>query len=236
VDVLWQGLLDAARLVISADAALVRIVFLSLAVSCAATLLSAAIGIPAGLVLAAGRLPPGVRSALRVAVNTGMALPPVVVGLTLTLLLWRTGPLGSLRLLYTPGAMVLAQLIVAAPLAAGLTRAAVEALDPELTEALRADGASEPRVGRELVAAALPGVLTAVAAAFGRAISEVGASLMVGGNILGQTRTLTTAITLQTGRGEFALAIALGVILLAVALAVNAALVWPARSVSLPAS
>jgi tungstate transport system permease protein len=157
-------------------------------------------------------------------VNAGMALPPVVVGLVVMLLLWRTGPLGALRLLFTPTAMVIAQVIVALPLIAGFTRAAISLLEPDLVLAMRADGAGETRIGRELARAALAQVLIAVAAGFGRAISEVGASLMVGGNIVGQTRILTTAIALEAGRGDFALALALGLILLLLALGVNALL------------
>jgi tungstate transport system permease protein len=167
---------------------------------------------------------------LQTIVNTGMGLPPVVVGLIISILLWRTGPLGFLGLLYTPGAMVLAQLIVAAPIAAGFTRAAIELLEPDVVAALRVDGAAAGKLIGELVRAALPQVLVAVAAAFGRAIAEVGASLMVGGNILGQTRTLTTAITLVTSRGDFGLAMALGIILLTLALIVNAGLTWRARA------
>jgi tungstate transport system permease protein len=153
-----------------------------------------------------------------------MGLPPVVVGLVVTLLLWRTGPLGALRLLYTPPAMVLAQLVVALPLVAGITRTAISLLDADLRLAMRADGAGETRIGRELAEAALPQMLVAVAAGFGRAISEVGASLMVGGNIVGQTRVLTTAIALDTSRGDFALALALGFVLLLLAFGVNALL------------
>jgi tungstate transport system permease protein len=153
-----------------------------------------------------------------------MALPPVVVGLLVTLLLWRTGPLGSLRLLFTPPAMVVAQTIVAIPLIAGFTRAAISLLEPDLVLAMRADGAGETRIGLELALATRAQVLVAVAAGFGRAISEVGASLMVGGNIVGQTRILTTAITLESGRGDFALALALGFILIALALGINALL------------
>jgi tungstate transport system permease protein len=153
-----------------------------------------------------------------------MGLPPVVVGLAVSLVLWRTGPLGALRLLYTPSAMVLAQLVVALPLVAGITRAAISLLDADLRLAMRADGAGETRIGRELAVAALPQMLVAVAAGFGRAISEVGASLMVGGNILGQTRVLTTAIALETSRGDFALALALGAVLLLLSLGVNALL------------
>ena len=182
--------MGAVHLVLAGDPELRRILLLSLGVSGTATALAAAVGIPAGVALAVGRVPG--RGALRALVNTGMALPPVVVGLGMLLLLWRTAPLGFLHLVYTPAAMVLAQLIVAAPLAAGLTASAVAALDQDIPDALLVDGASGARLGAELVRSALPQVLTAVAAAFGRAIAEVGASLMVGGNILGQTRILTT--------------------------------------------
>ena len=159
-----------------------------------------------------------------------MGLPPVVVGLVVTMFLWRTGPLGFLGLLYTPLAMILAQVIVALPIAAGLTRSALELLDPELASALRVSGAHDGRVAYELLRAALPQVIVAISAAFGRAIAEVGASLMVGGNILGQTRVLTTAITLVASRGDFAQAIALGIVLLVLAFAVNAGLSWRART------
>ena len=186
-------------------------------------------GVPLGAALHLRQFPgQGVATTL---VNTGMGLPPVVVGLAITILLWRSGPLGALRLLFTPQAMVLAQFIVAAPIVAGFTRAALRLLDAEITAALRADGASEWRVGWELAQAARGQVLVAVAAGFGRAIAEVGASIMVGGNIVGQTRILTTAITLETNKGEFALALALGMILLGLSFLVNAALGWGGRRV-----
>jgi tungstate transport system permease protein len=162
-------------------------------------------------------------------VNTGMGLPPVVVGLVVSILLWRTGPFGALQLIYTPIAMVLAQFLVAAPIAAGFTRSAIEALEADRVDAFRVCGATGVVLGRALVRAALPGVVLAIAAAFGRAIAEVGASLMVGGNIAGQTRVLTTAITLDTSRGEFARAIALGLVLLGLALAVNIVFAWAGR-------
>ncbi len=219
MDLLWQGLVEGVRLILRADPELVRIASLSLAVSLSATLLAAGVGLPAGIALATGRR--GEWGLVGALVNTGMGLPPVVVGLVVTMLLWRSGPFGFLRLLYTPPAMVLAQFVVAAPIVAGLTRSAVALLDPDLLHALRADGAGSFALGRELIGAALPAVRVAVAAGFGRAIAEVGASLMVGGNILGQTRVLTTAITLETSRGEFALAIALGLVLLALAFGVN---------------
>ena len=228
MELLWDGFTAALGLIVHADPELRGIAALSLGVSGAATVLAALGGIPLGVVLHLKRFRG--RRALGVLVNTGMGLPPVVVGLVVTLLLWRTGPLGALRLLYTPSAMVLAQVLVALPLVAGFTRAALDLLDRDLVMALRADGAGDSRIGYELAHAAGPPLLVAVAAGFGRAISEVGASLMVGGNIIGQTRILTTAIALETGRGEFALAIALGIILLLLAVIVNAALAVAAAS------
>ena len=222
MELLWEALGAAAGLILHADAELLRIATLSLAVSGGATLLAAVLGIPLGAALQLLRFRG--RRALALVVSAGMGLPPVVVGLLVTMLLWRSGPFGALRLLYTPPAMVLAQLLVALPFVAGFTLVALSLLDESLTEALRTDGADDWRVGIELLRAAWPQVLVAVAAGFGRAISEVGASLMVGGNIVGQTRVFTTAIALETGKGEFALALALGFILLALALLVNALL------------
>lgn len=234
MDLIWQAIGDAIRLIAAADAELIRIASLSLLVSGAATAVAALLGIPLGVGLHIGRFPG--RAPTAVLVNAGMALPPVVVGLVVMLVLWRTGPLGSLRLLFTPPAMVIAQVIVALPLIAGFTRAAVSLLDPDLVLAMRADGAAETRIGFELARAALNQVLVAVAAGFGRAISEVGASLMVGGNIVGQTRILTTAIALESGRGDFALALALGFILILLALGINAVLGLATTSVRLPAA
>lgn len=226
MDLLWDGLIEAVRLILRADPELRQLVLRSLMVSLTATALAAVVGVPVGVALAVGQFPG--RALIQVLVSTGMGLPPVLVGLVVTLFLWRTGPFGALGLLYTPSAMALAQFLVAAPIAAGFTRAALGLLEPDLLAALRVDGAGRLALGWELVRAALPQVLLAVAAAFGRAISEVGASLMVGGNIAGQTRILTTAIVLETGRGNFALAIALGIVLLALAFLVNLALGWSA--------
>jgi tungstate transport system permease protein len=161
-----------------------------------------------------------------------MGLPPVVVGLVVSILLWRTGPFGFLHLLFTPQAMMLAQFLVAVPIAAGLTRSALEMVDREIVHALRVDGADEARVAGELVRIVSPQALVILAATFGRAISEVGASLMVGGNLQGQTRILTTAIALETSKGDFAQAIALGLILLTLTLIVNAALSWRERALA----
>ena len=232
MDLLWDALRDAFELIVRGDPELLRIAALSLGVSGAASALAALIGIPLGIALHLGRF--GGRAPASLVVNAGMGLPPVVVGLLVTLLLWRTGPLGALGLLYSPPAMIIAQLIVALPLVAGFSRAAISLLDPDLALAMRADGAGEARIGIELTRAALPQVLVAVAAGFGRAISEVGASLMVGGNIVGQTRILTTAIALESGRGEFALALALGFILILLALGINALLGLATSSSRLP--
>jgi tungstate transport system permease protein len=226
VDLVTEAFGDAAQLIINRDPELIRIAALSLAVSGLATLLASLLGVPLGAALHLSRSRG--RGPLVVIVNTGMGLPPVVVGLVV-LLLWRTGPLGSWRLLYTPPAMVLAQLIVALPIVAGFTYAALGLQDPDLALAMRADSAAEGRVAFELVRAARVPVLVGIAAGFGRAIAEVGASLMVGGNIVGQTRILTTAIALESSKGDFALAMALGIVLLLLALTVNASLGLAAR-------
>ena len=227
MDLIWQGLVDAFRLLAHGDAQTVRIAKRTLVVSGTATVLASLVGVPLGALLTLRRFRG--RQLLVSLVHTGMGLPPVVVGLGVALLLWRSGPLGGLDLLYTPAAMVLAQFIVAAPLAAALTATALALLDPEIIAALRVDGASERRVLWETLAAARPQVRVAVAAAFGRAIAEVGASLMVGGNILNETRILTTAVTLEVSKGEFARALALGMLLLALAFVVNLGLAFDRR-------
>jgi tungstate transport system permease protein len=227
VDLLWDGLVQAIGLILRGDREVASVTALSLGVSVAATLLAAACGIPLGAALAVGRFPG--RRALQVLVNSGMGLPPVVVGLVVAILLWRTGPFGFLRLLFTPQAMMIAQFLVALPIAAGLTRSTLELVDRDIVHAMRVDGAGEARVARELVRVVAPQIVVILAACFGRAISEVGASLMVGGNLAGQTRILTTSIALETSRGDFARAIALGLILLGLTLLVNVALTWRER-------
>ena len=196
-----------------------EIVGLSLQVSGLAVLISAVVGVPMGvwLGLSESRWKP----ILRAVIYTGMALPPVVVGLVLYILLSRSGPLASLGWLFTPQAMVLAQVVLALPFVVGITMTAVSAVPRELAPQLRSLGASERQLRWTLLREARPGVLLAIAAAFGRSISEVGAVLIVGGNILGHTRVLTTAIVLETGKGEFAFALALGGALLLIALVVN---------------
>jgi len=199
-----------------------EITVLSLQVSILATLISLFIGLPFGTWLALGNFRG--RSLLLSIVNTGMALPPVVVGLVVAMLLWRSGPLGDLRLIYTPWAIVIAQTVISAPVVAGLTTAALEALDPRLKQQLLGLGASKPQMIWYLWREARLPLLAALMAGFGSVISEVGASMMVGGNIKGQTRVLTTAIVLETSKGEFDNALALSALLLILTYLVNLAL------------
>jgi tungstate transport system permease protein len=198
------------------------VTLLSLEVSGLATALSLLIGLPLGTALALGRFPG--RGVLLSVVNTGMGLPPVVVGLAVAMLLWRSGPLGDLHLIYTPLAIVIAQLIIAAPVVTGLTAVALQQLDPRLQLQLLGLGASRVQMVLALWREARLPLIAALIAGFGSVISEVGASMMVGGNIRGQTRVLTTAIVLETGKGEFERALALGALLLVLTFLINAAL------------
>jgi tungstate transport system permease protein len=227
VDLLWDALRDAVRVLTSGDHATWQIIALSLRVSLTATAIAFVLGLPLGMLLAFGRFR-GRRLTLA-AVNTGMGMPPVVVGLVVTVLLWRSGPLGALDLLYTPSAMVIAQAVIALPLVAGISAAALQQIDPDFRVQMRALGASRTRaLWTTAVEARLP-LLAAAMAGFGAVTSEVGAAMMVGGNIAGQTRVLTTAAVLETSRGAFAAAIALGIILLVIAFAVNIALTLAAQ-------
>jgi tungstate transport system permease protein len=195
------------------------ITLLSLQVSALATLVSLLIGLPLGSLLALASFPG--RSFFLSLVNTGMALPPVVVGLFVAMSLWRSGPLGDFKLIYTPAAIVIAQTIIAAPVVTGLTAAALQQLDPRLRLQLYGLGASRAQMVLALWRQARLPLLAALMAGFGSVISEVGASMMVGGNIKGQTRVLTTAIVLETSKGEFTQAIALSIFLLAITFLVN---------------
>jgi tungstate transport system permease protein len=184
--------------------------------------ISAALGIPLGVLLARARF--FGRGLVVALIYTGMGFPPVVVGLVVYLLLSHSGPLGVLGWLFTPTAMIVAQVVIAFPVVAGLTMAAVEAVDPELSLQLRSLGATRSQESRALLREVQPGVLAALLAGFGAIISEVGAAMLVGGNIDGQTRVLSTAIVLETRRGHFGLALALGGALLTLAFVVNALL------------
>ncbi len=201
-----------------------QITLLSLQISAIATALSLLIGLPLGTLLALGKF--WGRSFLLSLVNTGMGLPPVVVGLFVAMMLWRSGPLGDLQLIYTPTAIIIAQTIISAPVVTGLTAAALQSLDPRLRLQLYGLGASRPQMLWSLWREARMPLLAALMAGFGSVISEVGASMMVGGNIRYQTRVLTTAIVLETGKGNFELALALGALLLLITFLINWALTW----------
>ena len=224
MELIGQGIVQAVRLLLAGDAEVWRVTWLSLRISATATLLSLAVGIPLGTALALSRFTG--RGVIISLINTGMGLPPVVVGLFVTILLWRNGALGFLELLYTPTAMVLAQLVIAAPIVIGLTLAAIQQIPDKFRLQLLALGASRPQMIWTLLKEARLPMLAAVMAGFGAVISEVGASLMVGGNIKGSTRVLTTATVLETSKGNFDVAIALSLILLAVMFLVNWALTW----------
>lgn len=199
---------------------LAGILGMTLFVSGVAIVISMLLGVPLGIGLALGRFPG--RRLLITLVNTGMGLPPVVVGLFVFLLLARSGPLGHLDLLYTPTAMILAQIIIALPLVVGVTQAGIQGLDPRLHLQILSLGASRLQLCLKLVAEARLSLAAALAAGFGSILSEVGAVMMVGGNLLGETRVMTTSIVLATRQGQFTLAIALSVILLLLAVGINA--------------
>jgi tungstate transport system permease protein len=206
------------------DLEIFQITVLSLEVSILATFLSLLLGLPLGTLLALGRFPG--RSFLLSLVNTGMGLPPVVVGLFVAMSLWRSGPLGDLNLIYTPTAIVIAQVVIAFPVVTGLTTAALQALDTGLQLQLLGLGASRLQMIWLLWREARLPLLAGMMAGFGSVISEVGASMMVGGNIRYQTRVLTTAIVLETSKGEFNNAIGLAVLLLTITFLVNWGLTW----------
>lgn len=211
----------AGRLIAELDPALVQIVGLSLRVSLSAVLLAALIGLPLGAALALYRFPG--RGAVIVTFNALMGLPPVVAGLLVYLLLSRSGPLGPLGLLFTPTAMVIAQTLLITPIVVSLTRQVIEDLWQEYEEQLRSLGSTTRRAIPTLLWDARFSLITAILAGFGRASAEVGAVLIVGGNIAGVTRTMTTAIALETSRGDLALALGLGILLIALTLLLNAA-------------
>jgi tungstate transport system permease protein len=219
VNFLWQGLVDAIRRLGSGDAETYRIAWLSIQVSGIATLISLALGAPVGVCLALTRFP-GRRLAIAL-VNTGMGFPPVVVGTVVSLFLFRHGPLGFLHLFLTVRGMIIAQVIIATPLVMGFSLAAIGGLDDAVRLQVRALGASRLQGVWLLIREARLGMLAAVMAGFGAVISEVGATIAVGGNIKDQTRTLTGAIVLENGRGEFDQAIALSIILMALIFLVN---------------
>ena len=222
MQMILDGLREALRLLVTLDPEIVRIVVLSLKVSGTATLVALLIGLSGGVALAFLRFPG--RNIVVAAVNTGMGVPPVVVGLFVSILLWRNGPLGMLELLYTPTAMIVAQVVIATPIVMGISLAALQALPEKLRWQAVGLGASRLQTVWILVREARLPLLAAVMAGFGGVISEIGASIMVGGNIKGYTRVLTTATVMETSRGNFEIAIGLGILLLLLTFGVNATL------------
>ena len=212
---------QALRLIARGDAGLVAIITLSLRVTGLALLLSMLGGVPLGAALGLSRT--RLRGLVTALLYTGMGLPPVVVGLFVYLLLSRSGPLGAWGWLFTPSAMILAQTVITFPVVTSLTMTAVQGVDPALRVQVRALGATSRQEAWAVLLEARIGVVAAIVAAFGSIISEVGAVMLVGGNIAGKTRVLTTAIVLETRQGDFSLALALGVILLVLAFAANLA-------------
>jgi tungstate transport system permease protein len=219
LDLILDGIFQAFQLLIRGDPEVLRITLLSLAVSISATAVSLAVGIPLGTVIGLTRFT-GRRFVVSL-INTGMGSPPVVVGLIVTIFLWRNGPLGLLHLLYTPQAMVIAQFIISLPIITGFTMATIQQIDPKLRLQILSLGASRSQLLWLLLKETRLPLLAAVMAGFGAVISEIGASMMVGGNITGQTRVLTTAIVMENSKGEFAVAIAISIILMILIYLVN---------------
>ena len=219
-------LFDSARrafaLLLHGDAAVWEIILLSLRVSGLATLIAVVVGLPVGALVGAHRFRG--RNILVALIHTGLAFPPVVVGLVVFMVLSRGGPAGGLDLLFTPTAMIIAQALLAAPYVAGITLAAVQSVPADVAWQARALGASRARAFYMQVREARLGLVAAIAAGFGAVISEVGAVMLVGGNIAGRTRVMTTAIVTETRKGNFAAALAMGLVLLLLAFAVNIAL------------
>jgi tungstate transport system permease protein len=222
MDFLWQGIVEGFAKLLTLDREVLRVTWLTFRVSGIATAIAVAAGIPLGTWLGLARFRG--RGTLITIVNVGMGLPPVIAGLLVSLMLWRSGPLGALRLLYTPTAMVIAQGLIASPLVIGLTRSAIESLNPELQQQLLTLGASRRQMLSSLLGECRLGLLAAVIAGFGGVVSEVGASMMVGGNIPGHTRVLTTAIVLEVARGNFGTAVALSTVLMLLAYVATAVL------------
>jgi tungstate transport system permease protein len=221
MDDIARSFFIATSLMIRLDPELVGVVLLSLRISLTAAAIAFALGTPPGALLAITRL--SGRTGILVLANAALGLPPVVVGLAAYLVLSRSGPLGSLGLLFTPGAMIIAQTVLALPIVIALTHRVVEGFWASYGDALTIDGASQPRSIATLLAMGRSGLVTVFLSAFGRVIAEVGAILIVGGNIRGFTRTMTTAIALETSAGDLPLALALGLILIFLSIGVSAA-------------
>ncbi len=217
---LLEAVEKAIWLIVHFDRELAVVVWTSLSVSVTSTALASAVGVPLGFAIAMAQFRG--KHHVEVALNTAMALPTVVVGLTVYSFISRRGPLGAYGLLFTPTAMIIGQFVLATPIIAALSLSATKSVDARVGETARTLGANAFQTASAILNEARYAILVAVVAGFGRVIAEVGSAMILGGNIQGYTRTMTTAIALETGKGEFALAIALGIILLLIALSVNA--------------
>lgn len=222
MDLIWQGIVQAIHILFTGDPEVFQITLLTLKVSGTATFISLLIGIPLGTLLAL-KIFPGRRLVLSL-VNTGMGMPPVVVGLWVSIFLWRSGPFGFLNLMYTPTAIIIAQAIIAAPIVIGLTSAAFQQTNPKLRLQIRALGANNWQYLWLLMREVRFSLLAAIIAGFGAVVSEIGASMAVGGNVKGYSRVLTTATVLEVSKGNFDVAIALSIILILLAYLVTLAL------------
>ena len=222
MDLIFKGLSEAFQLFIHGDPEVLKITFLTLGVSLSATAISLIAGITLGTIIGLTRFHG--RQLLVSLINTGMGSPPVVVGLVVSIFLWRSGPFGFLRIMYTPAAIVIAQVIISLPIIMGFTLASIQQIDPKMRLQVVSLGASRLQLAWLLVRDTQLPLLAAVMAGFGSIISEVGAAMAVGGNIEGHTRVLTTSIVLEISKGNFGLAIALGIVLMALVYLVNLAL------------
>ncbi|HAU31991.1 MAG: ABC-type tungstate transport system, periplasmic component [Desulfotomaculum sp. 46_296] len=222
MELIWDGLVKAIIELVTLDPGITEVALLTLQVSGAATLISVLIGIPLGSVLALSQFPG--RNFLVSISNFGMGLPPVVVGLWVSIFLWRSGPLGFLNIIYTPYAMIIAQAVIASPIVISFTLAVIQQINPQLRLQLTALGANRTQMVWTLLKETKLGLLAAVMAGFGGVISEVGASMMVGGNIKGMTRVFTTATVMEVSKGNFDIAIALSILLMLLAYSVTAIL------------
>jgi tungstate transport system permease protein len=222
MDMILNGIAKAFKILVTLNPEVLEVTFLTFKVSGTATLISVLIGIPIGCLLALSKFPG--RNFLVSLSNFGMGLPPVVVGLWVSIFLWRSGPFGFLNIIYTPYAMIIAQAIIASPIVTSFTLAAIQQINPRIRLQLTALGANRIQMMKYLIKEAKLGLLAAIMAGFGGVISEVGASQMVGGNIKGMTRVLTTATVMEVSKGDFDYAIALSILLLLLAYGITAIL------------
>ncbi|MCK5567908.1 MAG: ABC transporter permease [Actinomycetia bacterium] len=219
MDIIWEGIKQAVVLLFTGNREIYEILLMTIMVSGLSLLFSILIGIPLGIGIGLNKFPG--KNLVTTIVNTGMSIPPVAVGLIITLMIWRSGPLGYLELMYTPAAMIIAQIIIASPIITGITAAAVQQISHKLIQQAQTLGANRTQMLWILLKEIKLAVLVAIAAGFGRAISEVGAVLIIGGNIKGKTRVLTTATIQMMRMGKFDVAIALVVILLLLSFGIN---------------